>query len=172
MKIKHLLIALLLATFTIAQADELKELRKFQAEADEMHRKFVSETKETEPEDPSVWVTKGEEGYVNCLLTTLAEGKRNSIEMDMDGQFVDLVQLAEGNKPLQEWTKKLSFDYGSLSMRKTLIILESMIGLRTSNTGIMKSIVLQIDGTPLAVFFKGRLTNNNRGIKIRVLRPY
>lgn len=127
---------------SIASADVMEELRMLQADANKLHEQFNKEGRQPAPEETDAWVAQGEAGYVNCLLTTLAEGKQDSVELYLGGEFADLVELANGNPGLQNWTKKLKFNYKKLSMNDVLAILVNSFELQVSSPNHLKTVLV------------------------------
>lgn len=154
---------------TSASAGEREELRQLQAMANETHGKLVAEGKAPSgQESTDSWVAARENGYVNCILTTLAEGTRDSITLTRGEYLPSVRSLATGNASLEAWTSQLAFPYKDLSTDKVLAILTNSFELQKTSRGKLKTIVVKNDGSPLAVIFYAEKIAS--GLKVSVVR--
>jgi hypothetical protein len=166
-------LASVLAAIGIApnvHAGDRDELRRLQAVAEETHQKLVSEGKAVAGQESTAsWVAARERGYVNCLLTVLAEGTIDTVTVHKGEKLPDLKQLAALKPDLEAWASKLAFPYDQLSADTVLGILANSFELQNGQTGRLKTILVKNDGSPLAViFYAERVTS---GVKLSVLRP-
>jgi len=152
-----------------ASSVDRKELRQLQARADEIHMQLVAEGKVPDnQEDAQSWVAARENGYVNCLLTVLAEGTTDSAVITQDERLPDLNALASGTPDLALWVSTLAFPYGELSASVVLGILARSFELKSSPRGRLKTILVKNDGAPLAAIFYAEFLG--QGIKLSVVR--
>jgi hypothetical protein len=109
----------------------------------------------------------GEAGYVNCLLTTLAQGPKKSVSIVADRPVPALPELAAGNSDLSTWVSKLSFDYAALNTAKVAQLLRSFAGFRWyslfKTKGVIESVVLDTDNRPVLCRFEIELRKSGRG---------
>src|SRR5690349_14191039 len=84
----------------------LNELRDLQAAADEVHRGFVTEGRVPAPADTDAWVAAGESGYVNCLLTVLAEGSVRTATVSVGQPLPGLDALAGEEPSSRAWAER------------------------------------------------------------------
>src|SRR5689334_15196684 len=100
-----------------AHASDRDQLRRLQAMADETHKRLASQGKAVPGhESTASWVAAGEQGYVNCLLTVLAEGPKNAVTVRKGEKLPDLKKLAARKLDLRAWASKLTFPYELLSV--------------------------------------------------------
>ncbi len=121
------------------------------------------------PEDTEAWVAAGEVGYVNCLLTVLAEGSIRTATVAPTQPLPSLEVLAAGTTSLVAWAKQLTFPFANLSTRVILDTLVESFGLGPSGTGTLKSILVRTDGAPLAVLFTARRAEPGGAVTITAL---
>lgn len=163
------LLLIICSSLVNALPNDSAELKKLQASADEIHRKFIANGGKPAPEETTSWVQARESGYVNCLLTILAEGHKESVTLTNGQNLPNLAVLANGNPGLFEWAKKLDFPYQELSTEKVITILLNSFEIQKTTKGSLKTILVKQDGSPLAVLFTAeKLSSKN--IKISVLR--
>ena len=146
------------------------ELRQLQATADCTHGQLVAQGKAPGgQESTDSWVAARESGYVNCLLTVLAEGTKDSIAINQGEGLPDLKHLASGNSDLELWASQLAFPYKDLSTDKVLGILAGSFELGKAPRGKLKAIMVKNDGSDLAVIFYAEIAG--RGLNVSVVRP-
>jgi hypothetical protein len=169
--VKRLLASLLAlgGIASTANAGEREELRQLQAMADNTHRKLVAEGKAPGgQESTDSWVAARENGYVNCVLTVLAEGTKDSVTFSQGERLPNVKSLAAGNTSLEAWASRLAFPYSELSTDKVIGILAKSFELQNSDRGKLKTIVVKNDGSPLAVIFHAEKITS--GLKVSVVR--
>lgn len=148
----------------------LDELRGLQAAADEAHRRFLAEGRVAAAEDTEAWVAAGESGYVNCLLTALAEGAVRTTTVSLGKSLPSLEALADGEPSLERWAKQLRFPLETLSAQVVLGILVESFELGAASTGRLKTILVRTDGSPLSVLFTARWVEPGIAATITALR--
>lgn len=149
----------------------LDELRALQAAADEAHRGFVAEGRVAAPEDTDAWVAAGESGYVNCLLTVLAEGSIRVATVSVGQPLPHLAALAGEVQSARAWAERLRFPLESLSARTVLDTLIESFELRAARSGTLKTVLVRADGSPLAVLFTARWVEPGLAVEVTALRP-
>jgi len=152
-------------------SEDLEILRQLQLEANNVHQKMLSEGTTSAPDDdPSVWVAAGESGYVNCLITVIGEGPVNSVTIDGSKILPNLNLLAEGNPSLVNWTKQLNFNYSDLSSKEVLAILYNSFDLQNNLSGKLKTVLVNSDGSPVALLFIATRLERADLVTLRVIR--
>jgi hypothetical protein len=149
----------------------LDELRALQAAADEAHRGFVAEGRVAAPEDTDAWVAAGESGYVNCLLTVLAEGSVRTATVSAGQPLPHLDALAGEEPSARAWAERLRFPLESLSARVVLDTLAESFELRAARSGTLKTVLVRAEGSPLAVLFTARWVEPGVAVAVTALRP-
>ena len=148
----------------------LAELRALQAAADEAHRGFVAEGRVAAPEETDAWVAAGESGYVNCLLTVLAEGTVGTATVAV-GQPLPQLDALAGDDPLSRaWAARLRFPLESLSVEAVLGILAESFEVRAAPSGTLKTVLVRSDGSPLAVLFTARWAEPGVALAVSALQ--
>lgn len=151
--------------------DELEELARLQADADVCYRKLLADGATPAPDDTEAWVAAREKGYINCLLTALAEGSVNRVTVSTREPLPRIDSLAEGSPALLAWTSQLKFPYHEFSSNLVVeYLLESFDPWR-NRVGILKTLVVRRDGSPQAVLFSAQRTPSADAITITVMRP-
>jgi|GEM_PF-4882208 len=150
--------------------DELDQLHRLQIDADACYRKLIADGAIPAPDDTEAWVAAREKGYINCLLTVLAEGGVPSVTVCTHQPLPKLHLLAGSNPSLAAWTSQLDFPYDELSSSLTVdTLLESFDPWR-NRIGKLRSLVVRRDGSPLAVLFTAQRTMSADALTITVLR--
>jgi hypothetical protein len=144
----------------------MDELQKV---ADAIHEGYA--TKGTAPaDDAEAWVAARERGYINCLLTVLAEGNSKSVVIERRKPLPSLVTLSQGKQDLAEWASKLRFPYESLSADLVIKGLEQSVGLASWNPFQrrrgLRSVVVNEPGPPEAVIFLMQRIGWRHGLRI------
>ncbi len=155
----------------LSLTDELEELVRLQADADACYRKLIADGATAAPDDTEAWIAAGEKGYINCLLTALAEGSVNRVTVSTREPLPRVDALAEGNPSLSAWTSQLDFPYHEFSSNLVVeYLLESFDPWR-NGVGILRTLVVRRDGSPMAVLFAAHRTPSADALTITVMRP-
>jgi hypothetical protein len=148
----------------------LEELRRLQADADKIHREFIAEGRVAAPVETDAWVAAGESGYVNCLLTVLAEGSVRTATVSVGQPLPRLATLAGEELSSLAWAERLRFPMESLSARAVLGILAESFEVRAAWSGTLKTVLVRPDGSPLAVLFTARWVEPGVALAVTALR--
>ncbi len=114
-------------------------------------------------EDAAAWVAAGESGYVNCLLTVLAEGTVRTATVAVGKPLPRLDTLAGDEPSVRDWAERLRFRSESLSVEAILSILTESFEVRAASSGTLKTVLVRSDGSPLAVLFTAAVVGATRG---------
>ncbi len=146
------------------------ELRALQADADKVHRGFIAEGRVAAREDAEAWVAAGESGYVNCVLTMLAEGTVGTATVALGQPLPRLDALAGEEPSSRAWAARLRFPLESLSAQAILSILAESFEVRVAQSGTLKTVLVRSDGSPLAVLFTARWVEPGVALAVTALR--
>lgn len=142
--------------------------------ADSAHAAFEKHGTIPAPEEDALaWAAAKENGYVNCLLTLLAEGCVNSIAIQNNRPLPILAEMRNGDPELERWAACLSFDYKSLSSDTIIHLLLKTGGADKWNqrTGSFKAIVVREPAPPdVVVIAMQRFGWVSKGVRLSVCR--
>lgn len=148
----------------------LDELQAIQVAANEIHQRFIDEGRETAPEETDAWVAAGESGYVNCLLTVLAEGTIGTVTVAA-GKRLPRLDILAGNSPSSRgWAERLRFPLETLSIEEILGILSQSFQIERARCGTLKTVLVRSDGAPLAVLFTANWLELGTILEVSVVR--
>ncbi len=149
----------------------MHDLRKM---TDLAHSEFEKHGTLSPPEEDALaWVAAKENGYVNCLLTLLAEGCVDSIAIQNNRPLPVLAEMRNGDPELERWASCLSFDYKSLSSDTIIHLLLKTGGADKWNrrTGSFKTVVVREPAPPdVVVIVMQRLGWLSKGVQLSVSR--
>jgi hypothetical protein len=145
------------------------ELRALQAVLDEAHRESIAEGCVVAPAETDRWVAAGESGYVNCLLTVLAEGTVRTATVAVGQLLPRLSDLAGDEPSSREWAERLQFPLESLSTATVLGILAKSFEMLTAGSGTLKTVLVRPDGAPLAMLFTARWSEPGVALAVTAL---
>jgi hypothetical protein len=124
------------------------------------------------PQDDT-WVAARERGYVNCLLTVLAQGGGGSVAIERARPLPRLT-VSSGNKGLADWVSGLRFPYDSLSPDLVIKALEASVGIKSWNpfqrSGALQTDVVNEPGPPDTVVFVMQRIGWRKGLRITLQR--
>jgi hypothetical protein len=142
--------------------------------ADSAHAAFEKHGTMPPPEEDALaWVAAKENGYVNCLLTLLAEGCVDSIAIQNNRPLPVLAEMKNGDPELERWAACLSFDYKSLSSDTIIHLLLKTGGADMWNkrTGSFKAVVVREPAPPdVVTIVMHRLGWLSKGVRLSVCR--
>lgn len=142
--------------------------------ADSAHAAFEEHRTIAAPEEDALaWVAAKEYGYVNCLLTLLAEGCVDSISIQNNRPLPLLAEMRNGDPDLERWASCLSFDYNLLSTSTIIHLLLKTGGADKWNqrAGSFKAIVVREPAPPdVVVILMQRSGWLSKGLQLSVRR--
>lgn len=118
----------------------------------------------------NVW--EGESGYVNCLLTAMAEGKHKEVIINTISPVPSLMPLAEGNEDLGKWIGTQRFVYEDLKTKLVCGIIMKSAGLTKlkflKRKGTINAFLAGKDGNKPTPFQVEKITGANGELALRI----
>jgi hypothetical protein len=147
-----------------------ESLPKLQEAANSIHEN--NKNNRPPEEDTDAWVAARERGYINCLLTILAQGEVKSVIIERQKPLPELTEISKGNKELTEWASKLLFPYDSFSSELVIRNLEQSVGIKSWNPfqrrGNMQTVIVNEPNPPEVVVFEMERVGWCKGLRIEL----